>query len=251
MSEIQPEFICFHNTAYQCWVSAYVCELGSHLIFSNYLRYDLLFTKIYPSLPIIHRARFMANTNTTPLCLRYAMWTLAASSSDKHDGLQGGFYQRSRRHAEGDEMRGRGESTTSLGHCQAWILMATYEFKQMLFPRAWLSAGRAARLAQMMQLHRVDEYGDGGAGDANHCVPPEEWTRREERRRTFWMAFCIDRYTSIAAGWPMTIDERDVSPSVTVGRNPFVSEKQNKKPDRSRYQRTYPQAKRHSPRANQ
>jgi hypothetical protein len=35
---------------------------------------------------------------------------------------------------------------------------------------------------------------------------------REERRRTFWIAFCQDRYASIGTGWPMTIDEKDVNP---------------------------------------
>lgn len=156
---------------------------------------------------MIHRSRFMANVNTAPLCLQYSMWTLAASSSDNHEGLQRSFYQRARGYAERDEMRGRGESATSLEYCQAWTLMATYEFKQMLFPRAWLSAGRAARLAQMMQLNRID-----GDGDVSQCLSfPKDWSEGEERRRTFWMAFCIDRYTSIAAGWPMTIDERDVS----------------------------------------
>lgn len=181
-------------------------------------RYGLYFTKNHPSLPMIHRSRFMANTNIAPLCLRYAMWTLAASSSDKYDGLQTNFYQRARKYAERDEMKGRGESTTNIEYCQAWTLMATYEFKQMLFPRAWLSAGRAARLAQMMHLHKID-----GDGDSNQCLsPPKDWTEGEERRRTFWMAFCIDRYTSIAAGWPMNIDERDVS--FLIFGNPFTDD---------------------------
>jgi len=149
----------------------------------------------------------MADGNLVPVCLRYVMWALAASVTDKYDSLHGDFYQRARKYAQIDEMKGHGESTTTLAHCQTWILMATYEFKQMYFPRAWLSAGKAARLAQMMQLHRLD-----GAGDVKQCLsPPDYWTEREERRRTFWMAFCIDRYASIAAGWPMTIDERDVS----------------------------------------
>jgi hypothetical protein len=30
------------------------------------------------------------------------------------------------------------------------------------------------------------------------------------------MAFCVDRYASIGTGWPMTIDERDVSLGMTV-----------------------------------
>jgi hypothetical protein len=60
----------------------------------------------------------------------------------------------------------------------------------------------------MMQLHRLDGVGL----DVKQCLPPpKDWTEREERRRTFWMAFCVDRYASIGTGWPMTIDERDVS----------------------------------------
>lgn len=106
-----------------------------------------------------------------------------------------------------DEMKGHGESTITLAHCQSWILTCTYEFKQMYFPRAWLSAGRAVRLAQMMQLHRLDGVGL----DVKQCLPPpKDWTEREERRRTFWLAFSVDRYASIGTGWPMTINEKDV-----------------------------------------
>ena len=179
----------------------------------NY-RHQIYFTKIHPSLPIIHRPRYLAAMNLAPhmrppVCLRYIMWCLAASVTDKFDALQEHFYHRARKYAQMDEMKGHGESTITLGHCQTWILMGTYEFKQMYFPRAWLSAGRAVRLAQMMQLHRLD----GQGLDVKQCLPPpRDWTEREERRRTFWMAFCIDRYASIGTGWPMTVDERDVRP---------------------------------------
>lgn len=58
-----------------------------------------------------------------------------------------------------------------------------------------------------MGLHRLD----GGGLDVKECLPaPRDWTEREERRRTFWMAFCQDRYASIGTGWPMTFDERDI-----------------------------------------
>ena len=58
-----------------------------------------------------------------------------------------------------------------------------------------------------MDLHRVD-----GAGlQVKQCLPPaRDWTEKEERRRTFWMAFCQDRYASIGTGWPMIIDEKDI-----------------------------------------
>ncbi|KAF2632338.1 hypothetical protein BU25DRAFT_406891 [Macroventuria anomochaeta] len=189
--------------------------------------YQIYFAKIHPSIPLIHRPRFMAALNLAPhmrppVCLRYSMWTLAASVTDKYDGLQEHFYHRARKYAQLDEMRGHGESTITLAHCQAWTLMCTYEFKNMYFPRAWLSSGRAVRLAQMMQLHRLD-----GAGlDVKQCLsPPKDWTEREERRRTFWMCFAIDRYASIGTGWPMIIDERDIMTNLPASEDAFERSK--------------------------
>ncbi|KAJ8105409.1 hypothetical protein OPT61_g10196 [Boeremia exigua] len=185
--------------------------------------YQIYFTKIHPSIPLIHRPRFMAALNLAPhmrppVCLRYSMWTMAASVVDKYNGLQEHFYHRARKYAQLDELRGHGESTITLAHCQAWALLCSYEFKNMYFPRAWLSSGRAVRLAQMMQLHRLD-----GAGlDVKQCLPPpKDWTEREERRRTFWMCFSIDRYASIGTGWPLLIDERDIMTNLPASDDAF------------------------------
>lgn len=67
-------------------------------------------------------------------------------------------------------------------------------------------------------LHRLD-----GAGlDVKQCLPPpKDWTEREERRRTFWMAFAEDRYASIGTGWPMTIDERDIMTNLPSSETAF------------------------------
>lgn len=149
----------------------------------------------------------LAPTLRPPVCLRYAIWTLVCSVSPKYSALADHFYARARKYAEQDEMRGFGEGIVTVAHSQCWSLIATYEFKMMYFPRAWMSVGRASRLAQMMSLHRQD----GAALDVKHTIPPpRDWTDREERRRTFWLAFCQDRYASAGTGWPMTIDERDV-----------------------------------------
>jgi hypothetical protein len=185
--------------------------------------YKIYFTKVHPSIPVVHKPRFLAAMNLgphmrPPVSLRYIIWTLAASVTDKYDGLQEHFYQRARKYAQLDEMRGHGESTITLAHCQTWILMSSYEFKQMYFPRAWLSVGRAVRLAQMMQLHRLDGVGL----DVKQCLPPpKDWTEREERRRTFWMAFCVDRYASIGTGWPMLIDEQDILTNLPASEEAF------------------------------
>lgn len=73
-----------------------------------------------------------------------------------------------------------------------------------------------------MGLHRLD-----GAGlDVKMCLPPpRDWTEREERRRTFWMAFCEDRYASIGTGWPMTIDEKDILTELPASDEAFEMSK--------------------------
>ncbi|KAK3044738.1 hypothetical protein LTS18_000488, partial [Coniosporium uncinatum] len=157
-----------------------------------------------------------------PVCLRYIMWCLAASVSDKYSSLEEHFYHRARKYAQLDEMRGHGESMITVAHCQAWALICTYEFKCMYFPRAWLSSGRAVRLCQMMGLHRLD----GPGLDVKQCLPPpRDWTEREERRRTFWMSFCEDRYASIGTGWPMSIDETDIKTNLPATEEAFLKSK--------------------------
>ncbi|TQV95932.1 C6 transcription factor Prf [Cordyceps javanica] len=185
--------------------------------------HQIYFEKVHPSMPMIHRYRYLAAMNLAPnqrppVCLRYAMWTMASSITDKYSDLKHLFYARARKYVEADYVKGFGEHMISVAHCQAHILLACYEMKMMYFPRAWINTGAAVRLAQMIGLHRLD-----GAGlDVKQCLPPpKDWTEREERRRTFWMAFCEDRYASIGTGWPMTIDERDILTKLPASEEAF------------------------------
>ncbi|KAF2093107.1 hypothetical protein NA57DRAFT_49185 [Rhizodiscina lignyota] len=187
----------------------------------------IFFEKIHPSMPIVHRPRYLAAMNLAPqmrppVGLRYMMWCMAASVTDKYEAMQEHFYHRARKYLQMDEMRGHGEATITIGTCQAWLLVSMHEFKLMYFPRAWMSVGRACRLALMMGLHRLD-----GAGlDVKQCIPPpRDWTEREERRRTFWMAFCEDRYASIGTGWPMIVDERDIMTNLPAAEDAFDKSK--------------------------
>ncbi|KAI1492332.1 fungal-specific transcription factor domain-containing protein [Biscogniauxia mediterranea] len=185
--------------------------------------HQMYFEKIHPSLPMIHKFRYLAAMNLAPnqrppVSLRYAIWTLACSLTEKYGNLKDLFYQRARKYIEADYIKGYGEHLISVAHCQTHILLASYEFKMMYFPRAWMSTGSAVRLAQMMGLHRLD----GTGLDVKQCLPPpRDWTEREERRRTFWMAFCQDRYASIGTGWPMTVDERDIMTNLPSSEEAF------------------------------
>ncbi|KAJ5564823.1 hypothetical protein N7513_001065 [Penicillium frequentans] len=188
---------------------------------------SIFFEKIYPMMPIIHRPRYFANLNLgpnlrPPICLRYMMWCHAASVTDKYFFLHTHFYQRARKYAEMDEMKGFGESIITLGHCQTWILIGSYEFRMIYFPRAWLSVGKATRLALMMGLNRLD---GSGIDVKQSMLPPKDWTEREERRRVFWMAFCTDRYASIGTGWPLVIDEHDIMTNLPASEESFLKSK--------------------------
>lgn len=94
-----------------------------------------------------------------------------------------------------------------MAQCQAWTLISHYEIKNALFERAWLSLGNAARLAQMLPLHRLDE---APSQLKTRIQPPTDWTELEERRRLFWVIFCLDRYAGISTGWPMIFREEEV-----------------------------------------
>ncbi|GAD99366.1 hypothetical protein PVAR5_8081 [Paecilomyces variotii No. 5] len=186
--------------------------------------HKIYFDKVHPSAPMIHRPRYFAAMNLAPhtrppVCLRYIMWCHAASVSSKYSFLQEHFYQRARKYAEADEMKGQGEAITTVAYSQAWTMIAAYEFKMLYFPRAWTSAGKASRLALMTGLHRLDGIGL----DTKQCIgPPRDWTEREERRRTFWMAYCQDRYASIGTGWPMMLDERDILTNLPASEDAYI-----------------------------
>ncbi|EGU89271.1 hypothetical protein FOXB_00224 [Fusarium oxysporum f. sp. conglutinans Fo5176] len=187
--------------------------------------HQIYFEKVHPSIPMIHKYRYLAAMNLhhsapnqrPPVCLRYAMWTLACTITDKYADLKDLFYRRARKYVEADYVKGYGEHMISIAHCQTHTLLASYEMKMMYFPRAWINTGSAIRLAQIL---------DGTGLDVKQCLaPPKDWTEREERRRTFWMAFCQDRYASIGTGWPMTIDERDIMTNLPASEDAFIMSK--------------------------
>ncbi|KAI5819766.1 C6 transcription factor Prf [Pyronema omphalodes] len=176
--------------------------------------HKIYFSHLHPCFPIIHRPRYFSTLFLAPhlrpaIALRYAIWTLASSISDRYSHLQTHFYHLTRKYLEETELKGHGENIISLSTAQSWLLICSYEFKKMYFPRAWMSSGRAVRSCQMMGLHKID----GFPGDVSQklCLPgPKDEIEKEERRRVFWGAFCLDRYASLGTGWPMAVDERDV-----------------------------------------
>ena len=71
------------------------------------------------------------------------------------------------------------------------------------------------RLVQMLGLHRLDAQ---GRPEPNRQIlpSPKDFIELEERRRTFWVAFHGDRWSSSGTGWAMIIQEKDVCTEILL-----------------------------------
>lgn len=98
---------------------------------------------------------------------------------------------------------------------QAWILLTIYGFLRISYRRGWMSAGRLFRLVQLMRLYEVDVYTAPAPSPA--CIVSEE------KRRTFWMAYILDRLVSIRSGSPLTLVEQMVSTRLPAPEMDFQS----------------------------
>lgn len=75
-----------------------------------------------------------------------------------------------------------------------------------------MSLGRAIRLGNMMGLHRIDRS-EPMKETSSFQLPLAETADQvelEERRRTFWVLFIFDAYTSVRTSSPMSIRESEV-----------------------------------------
>ena len=139
------------------------------------------------------------------LCLQYAMWTITACLSSQFHAIQHQLYTEARQILDALETESQDSSVTGLEQPQAWLLLSIYELISDHFQRGLVSAGRAFRLVQLMGLYKMDiELPVGFQGD---------WVDKEYMRRTFWVAYSLDRFTSMVDGLPLTFDEREVCSS--------------------------------------
>ena len=162
--------------------------------------------------PILHRRRYLLwardQTKSRPrVCLQYAMWALASSLSAQFQHTRDILYRQCRELLEGLESVDSEMEAFEIERVQAWILVTMYELMRTNTRRGWTSAGRAFRLVQLMRLYEVDS-----SSNVSECNGPQQvdWVGVEEQRRTFWMAYCLDRFISIRNEYPLTLHEQVV-----------------------------------------
>ena len=180
-------------------------------------RHRLYFDTLHNCFPMINRTRYLAAQSLSPLnmeitSLSYAVWLHAASVSDKYIHLVERCYNSARKYLEKAESEDHMGTFMSIDALQACILIALYEFKQIYFARAWMSIGRAMRLAQMLGLHKMDQNESSvlATGFQPGLLPTNDPAELEERRRTFWVLWNCEWYASSRTRSPMNIDDTEV-----------------------------------------
>ena len=91
---------------------------------------------------------------------------------------------------------------------QTIVILSTYEFLHANFGHAWMNCGRAARMSVYFNLTRLDEP---HLFCKQTLVDSKDWIDQEERRRTFWAAFMLDRFASLGTGWAASFNEEDIT----------------------------------------
>lgn len=180
-------------------------------------RHQTYFDVFHHTAPMIERERFSLTSPTCPAkhqtkSLSYAVALLGASVTEEHTYLEEKLYHYSRKYLELTERQEDMTDFISLDTLQACVLVTWYELKGTNFTRAWMSLGRAIRLAKMLGLDQMDqeqqvEQDSDFRLDLPRTGGPAEL---EERRRTFWVLFIFDAYASVRTGARMTLREDQV-----------------------------------------
>lgn len=154
---------------------------------------------------MLQRYRYLSwfkapNKTRGQISLQYAMWTLAAALSSQFQFLRGELYIEARQSLDALEMEGE---DMCIERVQAWLLISLYEFMSDYYQRGLVSVGRAFRLVQLMRLHEIDKLPITGIqGDLIEI---------ESMRRTFWLAYTIDRFTAAQGDFSLAISEKQAS----------------------------------------
>jgi hypothetical protein len=146
------------------------------------------------------------------LSLSYSICAQAALIRPDFSHLKEGYYRLARQSLEKAELEGCGSNFLGFDALQALILIAFYELRHGFIPRAVLSAAKAMRLIQMLQLHRMDTAATSSHDQHTQqsSMAAQDWSLQEERRRTFWAAYSVDCLASVFLGGVMSIDEKEV-----------------------------------------
>ncbi|KAF2729918.1 hypothetical protein EJ04DRAFT_587531 [Polyplosphaeria fusca] len=196
---------------------------------SDLIKHDLdhlYFDRAHTFCPILNRRRYFsrarqpqANNNITAFAsLQYAMWTIAASTSSQFQNVQDELYANARMILDSLELDPSTGNSMCVEQVQAWTLLAIYELMRVNYRRGWMSAGKLFRSAVLLKLHTVDGCDEIFVNSSLSAI------ELEERRRTFWMVYAIDRFVSLMDQLPLTFHQHVILTRLPMPETNFQSD---------------------------
>ncbi|KAH8552423.1 fungal-specific transcription factor domain-containing protein [Umbelopsis sp. PMI_123] len=173
-------------------------DLAEHLI-------DIYFKYCYTVLPVLHKETFLKRLqdpqNPPPAILMNAIFAIASRlSTDKRvyqpnelcDQTGKAFFDRVQALLDEDMDK------VSTATIQSLLLIASHQYGAKKGNRSWIYTGMALRMAQSMGLNRnCDRWNISTA-------------EKEERKRTFWCCYIVDRMSSTSYGRQLGLDDREI-----------------------------------------
>ena len=151
-------------------------------------------------------------------CLQYAMWTLATTVTKQFDSIRESLYNATKTLAHRLENKNRQLSNIPIELAQIWVLLTVYEFMQRDYQQGWMSdRPLGIGSCQMPSSNSIVFTSSASYSSASSDIIPigysPDWVLKEEMRRTFWMAYCLDRFPSMCNNLPLTFNEQTVRES--------------------------------------
>lgn len=113
----------------------------------------------------------------------------------------------------------------SLVAIQCCLVLSVHEIGKGSEYRGWLRLGHAARLAQLLRLHKQDS--DLGLMDWGDAMAPTSVTTAESKRRTFWCCFCLEKLLANGRDRIPTFDPEDVTTRFPQTDENFIYSRQS------------------------
>ncbi|KAL4809805.1 hypothetical protein BDV18DRAFT_166565 [Aspergillus unguis] len=164
---------------------------------------DIFFARAYTLAPVVHQQRYYAraarpDTGEPFACLQHAMRALAASMSSQFKGILPLLCGHAQGILSAWEQRVPDEAMP-FELVQARLLLAMYEILQTNPRKGWISAGRCFHLVHLVKLDDIDNPKAWKTSTLS-------WVEIEERRRTFWAAYALERFANLVNGLPLTLN---------------------------------------------
>ncbi|KAF4439920.1 hypothetical protein F53441_12421 [Fusarium austroafricanum] len=181
---------------------------------------QLYFDRAHPSFPILHQASYLvwsrsSDKSLVQICLQRIMWIISILLSTQFRELIEPLYTQVKRDLESVK-------SFEVEHAQSWTLLTVCELMRASYIQAWISAGRMFRIVQGLHYHEIDspDKSHGSQNDLQH------FTRTEEKRRVFWMAYFLDHLFSMRNDWPMTLSEHMICTRLPIPDGDFQANRE-------------------------